>query len=45
VSIILIIDLLAGGATLIILISLGIFLARELPKEIEYKYVENEKED
>ena len=32
------IDLLAGGATPIILISLGIFLARELPK-VNYKYV------
>ncbi len=32
------IDLLAGGATPIILISLGIFLARELPK-VEYKHV------
>ena len=33
------IDLLAGGATPIILISLGIFLARGLPKSIEYKQV------
>lgn len=33
------IDLLAGGATPIILISLGIFLARGLPKSIEYKHV------
>jgi len=32
------VDLLAGGATPIILISLGIFLARELPK-VEYKHV------
>ena len=32
------IDLLAGGATPIILISLGLFLARELPK-VEYKHV------
>ncbi len=32
------IDLLAGGATPIILLSLGLFLARELPK-VEYKYV------
>ncbi len=32
------IDLLAGGATPIILISLGIFLARELPK-VAYKHV------
>ncbi len=31
------VDLLAGGATPIILISLGIFLARELPK-VEYKH-------
>jgi len=33
------IDLLAGGATPIILISLGIFLARELPKNIDYRHV------
>ena len=32
------VDLLAGGATPIILISLGIFLARELPK-VAYKHV------
>ena len=32
------IDLLAGGATPIILLSLGLFLARELPK-VEYKHV------
>jgi len=32
------VDLLAGGATPIILISLGIFLAHELPK-VEYKHV------
>ena len=32
------VELLAGGATPIILISLGIFLARELPK-VEYKHV------
>jgi len=32
------VDLLAGGATPIILISLGIFLARELPK-VEYKHI------
>jgi predicted permease len=32
------VDLLAGGATPIILISLGIFLARELPK-VEYSHV------
>ncbi|SFV54769.1 hypothetical protein MNB_SV-12-967 [hydrothermal vent metagenome] len=30
------VDLLAGGATPIILISLGIFLARELPKNIDF---------
>ena len=33
------VDLLAGGATPIILISLGIFLARELPKNIDYRHV------
>ena len=33
------VDLLAGGATPIILISLGIFFARELPKNIDYRHV------
>ncbi|PHS31972.1 MAG: hypothetical protein COA92_07280 [Sulfurovum sp.] len=33
------VDLLAAGATPIILISLGIFLAQGLPKHIEYKHV------
>jgi len=33
------VDLLAGGATPIILISLGIFLARKLPKNIDYRHV------
>lgn len=33
------VDLLAGGATPIILISLGIFLARTLPKDIDYRHV------
>ena len=33
------VDLLAGGATPIILISLGIFLARKLPKNIDFRHV------
>ena len=33
------IDILAGGATPIILLSLGIFLAREFPKDLEYRHI------
>jgi len=33
------VDLLAGGAMPIILISLGIFLARKLPKNIDFRHV------